>query len=78
MRVGRESEVYLGYCSALGVNPEIFEVISADDGLVLVNQLRRFWSHLYHPDRGGSVEVMAKLNDAADCLERVLKPEKNY
>jgi len=78
LRVGRESETYLGYCAALGIDPKIFDQISVDDGLTLINQLRRFWSHLYHPDRGGSVEVMAKLNDAADKLEKVLKPEKNH
>src|SRR5262249_46938814 len=43
----------------------------------LAEELAEWWRGLvldYHPDRGGTVEAMAALNEARDRLQRILKP----
>lgn len=56
------------HCAVLGLNPDIFKTLSNDEARSLVEQLRRFWARIHHPDRGGSEELMKKVNDAADFL----------
>lgn len=66
-----------GYYRNLGIHPQAFEGLKEEEIQDLVLRHYRFYANKFHPDKGGNLEQMKKINEAYEILKDANK-RKGY
>lgn len=64
------------YFKDLGLDSQVLNGMSDSDAIKLIESMRKARSQIEHPDRGGDIEKMKKINAAADALAQPYKDRK--